>query len=224
VEVVPETSPLDTVTTVGAAVTGTFGQTVGLKATLALRTMTSLSGRTLSFIVGSTSAGRSTTNTAGMAIVNFPIGESLSVGPHLITATYAGNRFFNASDGSNMLNVTKGNTTLIVPARTANIGSSGGKVTLQATLKRSVGSASLSARIVEFKVDGVSIGTAITSSSGIASTTYDVPATTHLGSHTTTAEFAGDARYNPSFRNGLMTVKAVATLVVPKRREVRAHT
>lgn len=100
---------------------------MGLKATLALRTMTSLSGRTLSFIVGSTSAGRSTTNAAGMATVNFRIPDNLDVGPHLITVTYAGNRFFNASDASNTLNVTKGNTTLIVPARTANIGSSGGK-------------------------------------------------------------------------------------------------
>jgi hypothetical protein len=215
VEVVPPASPFDTTTTTIAA-TGTFGQTVALKGTLTQATVP-LSSRSLSFTVDAISAGSATTNSTGAATLNFVIPESLGVGAKTITATYAGNTYFNGSNGTNTLTVSKGNTTLTVPAKSVNINGSGGTVTLEATLKRSTGSAPLSGKTVEFKVDSVSIGTATTDSSGLASKVHTVAPGTSTGSHPTNASFAGDVLYNSSTKNSTLTVKIATTLVVPNQ-------
>lgn len=215
VEVVPPGSALDTVTTATSA-SGTFGQTVVLTGTLTQASVP-LSSRSLSFTVGATSAGSATTNSSGTASRSFVIPESLGVGAQTITAAYAGNSYFNGSNGTSTLTVSKGNTTLTLPAKSVNIDGSGGSVTLEATLKRTTGSAPLSGKTVEFKVDSVSIGTATTDGNGLASKVHTVAPGTSTGSHPTNASFGGDALYNASTKNSTLTVKLATTLVVPNQ-------
>jgi len=215
VEVVPPGSAWATTTTATSA-SGTFGQTVALKGTLTQATVP-LSSRSLSFTVDAVSAGSATTNTAGLATLNFVIPESLGVGAKTITATYAGNTWFNGSNGTNTLTVSKGNTTLTMPAKSVNLDGSGGSVTLEATLKRTTGGAPLSGKTVEFKVDSVSIGTATTDGNGLATKVHTVAPGTSTGSHPTNASFAGDALYNASTKNSTLTVKIGTTMVMPNK-------
>ena len=83
--------------------------------------------------------------------------------------------------------------------------------TLSASFTDQYGSP-LKSRTIDFKVDGVAVGSAQTDASGIATLAYtpDVDA----GSHSVSAAFAGDAQYGAASANGSITVARKATSVV----------
>ena len=89
---------------------------------------------------------------------------------------------------------------------TSATGTAGQSVMLTARLKRSSDGAFLSGKALTFKIDGVTVGTAATHSSGSATLTYTLPGTTTAGSHVLTASFAGDSAYNASTGTGTLTV------------------
>ena len=77
---------------------------------------------------------------------------------------------------------------------------------LSATLKKT-GGTGLGGKTVTFSVDGTTVGTGDTNSSGVATKTYAVPATFTVGStHTITAAFAGDTSGAASSGTGTLTV------------------
>lgn len=56
------------------------------------------------------------------------------------------------------------------------------------------------------KVDGKTVGTTVTSTSGVASLSYAIPATATVGKHSVSASFAGDSADNPASGSGTLTV------------------
>ncbi len=86
-------------------------------------------------------------------------------------------------------------------------GTPGQAVTLRASLGFP-GAAGLAGKTLSFSVDGVSVGTAVTSSGGAASLLYTIPLGAAAGSHTISAAFAGDAGSSASSGTGTLNVYA----------------
>ena len=73
-------------------------------------------------------------------------------------------------------------------------------------LKLSATGAAVSGRTVTFKVNGTSVGTAVTNSSGVASRAYTIPSGTTTGSKTLNAAFAGDTACKPCSASSTLVV------------------
>ena len=88
-------------------------------------------------------------------------------------------------------------------------------VPLSATLTRSHDGALIGARTVNFTVDGVGAGGAVTNGSGVASVNYVIPGAFTVGGHSIGATFAGDAPafLNASSGSGTLTVNKWASNV-----------
>lgn len=89
------------------------------------------------------------------------------------------------------------------------LGAPGQGVELSATLT-SHGSA-VTNRQVTFLLDGVTIGTAITDSSGVARLAYAIPGNAALSARTIVARYAGDTFYRLSAGHGVLTIDTVDT-------------
>jgi hypothetical protein len=150
--------------------------------------------------VDGVTVGTAVTNSYGIASLNYTIPSTMSLGAHIITATFAGTTRYNASSGTGTLQV-KANTTLVVSSVR---GPRGTTVTLQATLRRASNGVPLSSKTVTFKVDGVVVGTAVTDLNGIARRSYTVPTGMSIGTHSINGVFAGDSLYNVSSGNGTL--------------------
>ncbi|MDW8320079.1 MAG: Ig-like domain repeat protein, partial [Armatimonadota bacterium] len=87
-------------------------------------------------------------------------------------------------------------------------GRRGDTVSLKAVLKRAHDGALIVGSTLNFAVDGTTVGSAVTNSSGIASVNYTIPAGMSLGAHSITVTFAGDDPLNPSRGTGTLTVAA----------------
>ena len=110
-----------------------------------------------------------------------------------MVASFAGDSNYSAASGTGNLVVSQAATTLGSVSGTASLG---GTATLTATLTSSVTSAGASGETVSFTLDGTSVGTAVTNSSGVATLT-GVATTEGLGTDTggVVASFAGDTNY-----------------------------
>lgn len=170
-----------------------------------------VSGKTVTIKVDSTTVGTPTTDASGNVSVPYTPAEG-TVGPHTISASYAGDPFFAASSGSGALTVTKADTTTTA----ANVsGSVGATVTLSANLSRNTDGAALGGKTVSFKVGGSAAGSATTDGSGNASVSYTIPEGS-VGSPAITATFDGsaDANYNSSSGSGTLTASKSDTTLV----------
>lgn len=183
---------------------GTYGQTVTLTGKLTRTTdNASLSGKTLDFTVSGTAVGSATTSATGVANLIYFIPESKAAGAHTITVSFAGTSLYNSTSTNGTLTINKGATTT-TPAN--NSGTFGQTINLTATLKRTSDSGNLSGKTVTFKIDGSSVGSAVTNGSGLATLSYSITTSLATGTHSLSAEFAGDALYNSSTGNATLTV------------------
>lgn len=174
--------------------TGKIGETVALSATLTQMTDgTPISGKTIFFRVDGSSAGSATTDTSGVAALSYTIPEGSGPSMRTISANFAGDGAFEASSGSGTLTVWKGDSSLSLRPMTGTVG----KVAqLIARLARQPDNANLVGRTIEFTLGGISIGSTMTNSRGIAILNFLVPDTIGSGEKSITASFAGDANYN----------------------------
>ncbi len=185
-----------------AGAAGLIGETVSLSALLSRSTDGALlSGQTVSFTVDGNGAGSGVTNGSGVASVSYTIPESGGTGAHTIGASFAGDPNHNGSSNTGTLTVNKAPTDLSVPNQA---GSTGGSVNLTATLSRTTDGANLAARSVDFKIDGGLVGSGVTNGSGVASYSYTI--VVGAGSHTITAEFAGDSTHLSTSGTGNLDV------------------
>jgi len=181
-----------------ASVSGsaTFGGTATLTATLTSDvTGNPISGQTVSFTLDGTAAGNATTNSSGVAtLANVATTDSAGTHTGVVVANFAGNSTFNASKGTGDLTVSKADTTLGTVSGTAVFG---GTATLTATLTSSETNKGVAGEMVSFTLDGKSVGSIATNSSGVATLT-GVATTDSAGTHTNVvvASFAGDSNYN----------------------------
>ncbi|EEF59428.1 MBG domain-containing protein [Pedosphaera parvula] len=129
------------------------------------------------------------------ATTNSPVSGS----PYTITASAgtlsSGNYSFTFANGQ--LSVTKANSTISV-ATSANPSPTGSNVTLTTTIATTALNVTAPSGSVQFKSDGSPLGSPVTIGGGIASITS--AALSH-GSHTITAEYAGDSNFSGSTNN-----------------------
>ncbi len=207
-------SPADTTVT---AVSGTAasGGTATLTATLTSSvTSAGVANETISFTLNGTSVGTATTNSSGVAtLTGVANTEPAGTYPGAVVATFTADTDYNGSSGTGALTVAQGVATSVTAV--SGTGASGGTATLTATLTSSATSAGIANEKVSFVLNGTSVGTATTNSSGVATLTgvaNTEPAGTYPGA--VVANFAGDTTYSASSGTGALTVvQGVATTV-----------
>ena len=159
-----------------------------------------VSGETVTFSVDGASVGTAVTDGTGQASLAYAVPAGATSGSHPITVSFAGDGNYQGGTGTNTLTV-KSATVLSV----ANVsGQHGMSVSLSAVL--TAGGSALSGKTVSFKVDGKSVGTAVTDPAGAASLSYAIPSTTKPGGHTVSASFAGDPGDASAVGAGTLTV------------------
>ena len=192
-------SPIGTTVALASSVNPSVsGQSVTVTATVI--GAVGLPTGTVTFTVDGTAQGPTAITGNGTASYS---ASSLAVGAHRITAAYSGDTSF-ASSASAMLTQTvspAGTTTTL--ASSVNPSASGQSVTLTATV---TGGQTLTGT-VQFRVDGISVGSPVSLSGGAAS--YSC-AGLSVGTHTVTATYSGDNSGLGSAATLTLTVQAPA--------------
>ncbi|MGQ9540153.1 MAG: VPS10 domain-containing protein [Armatimonadota bacterium] len=188
-------------------ISGTLGGSVNLSATLQRTdTLAGISGKPLRFAVGGVPVGSAVTGSDGIARLAYTIPESLGTGTRTISATFEGDSTANPSSGAGTLTISRAMPEIVL---SDGIARRGQLVNLEAILRRQDNSAPISGRTLTFKVAGAAVGSANTDSSGRASVPYTVPLNASLGSKVLRAEFAGDAVYMGTSKDGALEVRKV---------------
>ena len=205
------TSP-QTISAIGSVSgTSTGGGTATLSATLTnLASGQGISGETVDFTLDGAFAGQAVTDSDGVAtlsgVATSQTGGTDSGG---VVASFAGDTTFTPSNGSGDLVVGQATAALGSVSGTASFG---GPATLLATLTSPSTNAGIAGETVSFTLDGTSVGTAVTNSSGVATLT-GVTTTADAGTDTggLVASFAGDSSFGATNASGNLVVSQAAT-------------
>jgi uncharacterized repeat protein (TIGR01451 family) len=209
----------DTVITVDSA-SGVYLGSVDLSATLVDEFGNAISGVLVDFLVDGVLVGSGTTDGSGLAsvtyspITNNPAGSPYTItaefagndyynptgSPHTINAKFAGNDYYNPKFGTNDLTVAKATTEIMVDNV---IGNKGKTVNFIATLKDQYGNL-LAGRTVNFLVNGVNAGSAVTDINGVANKSYFI--NLNGGTYNIQVDFIGDDYYIASTATGTLKV------------------
>lgn len=169
-------------------VSGDAGKTVDLLATLTKSIDSApVSGQPIAFTLNGTVIGSATTDSTGQAKLSYLIPASTPPGTMSIVASFAGAPGYLASSGTGTLTIRRPTALTITKAS----GSWGATIPLKATLKN--GTTVLPNMTIRFRVDGNEVGSAVTSSTGVATLPHTLTET--VGTHTLDAVFDGDATY-----------------------------
>jgi hypothetical protein len=191
--------------------TAAVGGTATLTATLTTSDGSqAISGVTVYFTLDGAFAGIGVTDSSGTATVS-GVATSQGAGTDTggVVAYFAGNIQNISATGSGDLTVGQGATALQGVSGTASFG---GTATLTATLISTVTNQGISGETVSFTLDGTSVGTATTNSSGVA-TLPGVATTDAAGTHTGAVgvSFAGNTSFSASTGTGDLTVSKAST-------------
>ena len=195
---------------------GDYGGTTTMTARLlATQTQLPLSGKTVNFSLNGASVGSDVTDANGYAILsNVPLaGIAAGDYPYGAGASFATDGFYQSTSITADLRVHGLATTLVVSPITGNYGGTTGSVT--ATLTETVSGLPISGKTISFTLNEVSLGSAVTNVSGIASvpgvdlTGYDAGA--YAGA--LEAMFAGELNVEPATGTGTLTVNALPVTV-----------
>lgn len=182
---------------------GERGQTVALTATLTrAHDGLLLANRTVNFTVDGSPVGSALTDASGVASTNFTIPPGFAIGDYPIGATFSTVGFLNGSIGSATLAVGRSATTLSL---TDASGTAGQTVNLLSQLIRTGDSAPISGATINYSIAGLSVGSATTNASGVASRSVTIPVAT-LGAKVLAVQFTGNSDYLPSSSNGVFTL------------------
>lgn len=195
-----EVEKADTVMTVDSA-SGVYLGSTTLSATLVDEYGNPVGGVQVDFYVDGVWVGSDITDGSGYAEVTYsPITVNPASNPHIITAEFAGNDYYNESSGTNDLNVERATTHITVDNITGNKGQT---VNLTATLKDQYGNL-LAGRTINFLVNGINAGSAVTDVNGVATKSYYI--NLNGGTYTIQADFVGDDYYQSSTGTGALKV------------------
>ena len=204
-------NPASTLTMVTSSLNpSSYGQSVTFTATVTPGSGAFDNGGAVQFAVDGTNYGAPVSLSNGSASI---VDAALTVGNHIITATYSGDTDFGGSSGTlqggqsvNLISTSASVTSSLNPS------SIGQSVTFTATVTPGVGTFD-NGGTVQFAVDGTAFGTAVGVSNGSASI---VDAALTAGNHTITATYSGDTVFGGSSGtlSGGQTVNA-ATVVPP---------
>ena len=185
--------------------TASYGGTASLTAALtSTSTGQGVANETISFTLDGTSVGTAVTDSNGVAnLTGVATSDAVGTDAAGVVATFAGDSSNAASSGTGGLVVSQAATAINSVSGTA----SGGTASLTATLTSSVTGSGLSGQTVSFTLDGTSVGTATTDSSGVATLT-GVATSDAVGTDTDgiVANFAGVTDYVASSGTGNLVV------------------
>ena len=184
-----------TLMTVSSA-TGDFGDFVNLSTTLTSNG-NPVAGRLVSFELNGADAGSATTNGSGVASLNNVSLAVIPVGsyPTGISASWAGDASFLASSGSAQLTVTQAGTSTGVSS-SFNPSVVSQPVSFTANV---VNGAGIPTGTVQFKIDGVNFGSAVTLD-GTGNAVSATTTTLALGNRSVSAVYSGSSTFLPSTR------------------------
>ncbi len=162
--------------------TADFGGTATLHATLtSLVTNLPVAGETVVFSLNGVQVGTAVTNASGVATLS-GVANANNAGTDTggVTANYTGTSNYTAATKAlGDLVVNKAGTSFTAVSGTAPLG---GPATLLATLLSSVTGLGISGETVNFLLDGVAVGSAVTDTNGVA-TLDNVPTSDGTGTH-----------------------------------------
>jgi hypothetical protein len=147
---------------------------------------------TVTFKDGVATIGTGTLNGSGVATFAT---TTLSVGPHSVTAVYAGDGNFNTSTSSTVNQTVNKAGAGTVLASSANPSVSGQSVTFTATVTASAPGSGTPTGTVTFKDGAAILGTGTLDGSGVA--TFTTSALT-VAAHSITGVYGGDGNFNTS--------------------------
>ena len=158
-------------------------------------------GLTITFKVAGTSVGTGATDATGYAYLDWTV--TAGAASRTLAGEFAGNTFYNASTGSATLTSTTVATKVYVVDRT-NV-----KIKTYTVLKAylyTTANVILPGKTLTMTVDGASLGSQATNSSGYISFGYTVPEGTGAGNRVVGASWAGNAGYPASSNTGKLGV------------------
>ena len=154
---------------------------------------TSVSGRTITFTVGSGSTAQSctaTTTTSGSAACAIA-SVSQSPGPIPVTASFAGDSYYQTASAAGTVNLPEGTQLTLNPTT----GTFNGSTPVSATLVNTYSNQPVPNEPIALTVNASQSCNATTNASGVA--TCNVTPTEPAGSYTLTASFTGDTMQMP---------------------------
>jgi hypothetical protein len=162
-----------------------------------------LPDKLVTFSVAGTGVGTAVTEATGRASLNWVVAEGGGAGTRTITASFGGDATYAPSSVNGVLTVQKAPTSIYVLDRS---GARGALVLLRGYLRRTTDSAFVASRVLDFSIDGSSVGSAVTEVSGRATLNYTVPVGATAGVHPIGVVFAGDTAYTGSSGSATLTV------------------
>lgn len=170
-----------------------------------------LVGRTVSYKFNGVAAGSGVTDVNGLSEVQYIIPASTPTGTVAVQADFAGDSLYAASTKSSTTTVNAGTATSMsgLPATAGGIGL---RVRFYIYLFQTLPvspKVMVSAKTVDFYVDGTKVGSSVTDTNGYAQYSWQIPTGTTVGSHTVLAKFVGDTSYGAASRTGTLTTSAL---------------
>jgi hypothetical protein len=166
-------------------------------------TNNAISGETISFTINGVASGSDVTNGGGNASATGTL--PAAPGTYPVVAGFSGDSTYGPATGSTTVTVGAPATTLIVGSAS---GTYGGTTSLSATLTQTSGGSAVSGKTVSFTLNGGSIGTGTTNSSGVATLASASLSGINAGVYATGvgASYAGDSSFAASAGNNSLTV------------------
>lgn len=184
-------------------VSGNVGSTISLYALLKTSTGNPVPNETLIFSIGAVVLGTALTDVNGIAKLTYKLPDSFGVGQQMLAVSFAGDVFYNASNGLGTLTFNQASTKTTVEPVAGKVGAT---VNLKSTLTRKTDNALLNGKTIRLQIDGVDVGFAVTTA-GMVTLNYVIPNTLTVGAHTLKAVFDGDVSYIASTSSvGVFTV------------------
>ncbi|NUL82771.1 MAG: Ig-like domain repeat protein [Armatimonadetes bacterium] len=193
--------------------TGATGESVSLRATLRRGTDSApIPGKTMSMIVSGTIVGTGITDANGQATVSYVVPSSLGMGVRTLQGSFSGDAVYRSGSGTSTLTVVQAETRVSVDPGVATIGA---QTTLSATLRRSTDNAPLGSMSLNFFVDGIFVGAALTNASGFAQRPVTLQDTFQAGTKPLTVTYGGNDRYRPGEGESTVLVNRSPTTLTP---------
>jgi uncharacterized repeat protein (TIGR03803 family) len=180
-----------------------------------------IANQTLCFSVAGVTIGTAVTNSSGQASLRAVLASTVSGGANTLTVSFAGDATQRPSQDTSTVNVSPVTTYLLVTsygsvAHPIEVGTVISPV--KANLESSNGGV-LAGYTITYKMNGATIGTAVTASTNIASLpSYTIPDTLPLGANTLTATFAGTTAVTGSTGTATYYIGSTGTRLNPINR------